>query len=60
MSFTIKQGGRVDYNYKEVVVDNETELETLSIETMCPGSIVYIIETGDVYILNQKDKWIKQ
>lgn len=60
MSYTVQQGGRLDYNYKETFIDTESELSTLSVASMCPGSIVYVIENGNIYILNQKNEWIKQ
>ena len=60
MSYTVQQGGRIDYNYKETFIDLESELNTLSVESMCPGSVIYVIENGNIYILNQKREWIKQ
>lgn len=60
MSYIVQQGGRIDYNYKEVYIDKESELNTLSVGNMCPGSIVYVIENGNIYMLNQEKNWIKQ
>ena len=36
MSYIVQQGGRTDYNYKEVYIDKESELNTLSVGNMCP------------------------
>lgn len=58
--YIVKQGGRTDYNYKEIYLDREEELSQINVETLCPGSVAYIIETGAVYILNSQKKWIAQ
>lgn len=57
MAYLIKQGGKADYNYKEFVCDTTEELANIAKQNVCPGSIAYIIETGDIYILNQKKEW---
>ena len=56
----VKQGGRVDYNYKEIFLDNADELNNVVIKDLCPGSVAYIIATGAVYILNSQKEWIAQ
>ena len=50
--FLVKQGGKVDYNYKEYYLDNENELSNIPVGACCPGSIAYIISTSKVYMLN--------
>jgi hypothetical protein len=60
MTYTVKQGSRVDYNYKEIYLDTEDELSTIDTKTLCPGSVAYVIATGTVYILNSQYKWIAQ
>ena len=57
---TVQQGGRVDYNYREIFCDTEAEKNNIQIGNMCPGSVVYIIATGNVYILNSQKQWILQ
>ena len=52
--YTVKQGGRTDYNYKEIYLDREEELSQINVETLCPGSVAYVIETGAVYILTSQ------
>jgi hypothetical protein len=60
--YTVKQGGRMDYNYKEYFLDDVSELELIDVEAdkACPGSVAYIIKTGAVYILNSHNEWIAQ
>jgi hypothetical protein len=52
--YIVKQNGRIDYDYKEIYLDEESELATLNTKTMCTGSVAYIIKTGTVYILNSQ------
>lgn len=60
----VKQGNQNDYNYKEFFLDTIDELDDIlksqKGKDACPGSVAYIIGTGDVYILNSKMEWIKQ
>ena len=58
--YVVKQGGRVDYEYKEVYLDEESELASVDTKAMCTGSVAYIIKTGTVYILNSQKEWIAQ
>lgn len=58
--YVVRQGGRQDYEYKEVYLDEESELSNVDTKTMCTGSVAYIIKTGTVYILNSQKKWIAQ
>ncbi len=60
MSYIVKQGEDINYQYKEIVVDTEAEVSGVSTEGICPGSILYLIENGNFYMLNTKKKWIKQ
>ena len=52
--YMLKQGGRVDYSYKEFYLDTEDELSQININLCCPGSVAYIIATKKVFILNSK------
>ena len=60
----VKQGNQYDYNYKEFFLDNISELDTVLStpkgKDASPGSVAFIIATGDVYILNSERQWIKQ
>lgn len=58
--YVVKQGGRYDYEYKEIYLDTASELNNLQLESAAPGSIVYIIENGKVYILNSAKEWVEQ
>ncbi len=58
--YLLKQGGRVDYNYKEYYLDTVTELPLIPVLDCAPGSVAYIIDTAKVYILNSKREWIEQ
>lgn len=58
--FLLRQGGRVDYNYKEYYLDTEDELILVPSGDCCPGSIAYVIATGKVYMLNSKKEWKEQ
>lgn len=56
----VKQGSRVDYNYKEIYIDTIEEKDTIEIKDLCPGSLLYVIDSGDIYILNSKKEWVIQ
>lgn len=58
----VKQGGRQDYNYMEVFLDNEDELKNIlpKFPNIVAGSVAYVIATGAVYILNSQKEWIAQ
>ena len=62
--YTIRQGGRQDYNYFEIMIDTLEELPYVlddpSYKDICTGSVVYVIETADVYMLNSNKEWVKQ
>lgn len=58
--YTLKQGSRTDYNYKEIYLDEFDELSGVDVKSFCPGSVAYIIKTGAVYILNSEKEWILQ
>lgn len=56
----IKQGSRTDYNYKEYVLDTKNDLVNINTGECCPGSIAYIIDSKELYILNSKKEWVLQ
>lgn len=57
MAYFIRQGEDFDYKYKEYVLDSVEELEDIDVAGCCPGSIAYIVTTGDVYMLTNKKEW---
>ena len=56
----VKQGSRTDYNYKEYVLDTKNDLVNINTSECCPGSIAYIIDSNELYILNSKKEWVLQ
>ena len=59
MIYLLKQGGRVDYNYKEFIVENTEDINTIEInEDICPGSTCFVMSTGQVFMLNTKKEWV--
>lgn len=56
----IKQGSRTDYNYKEYVLDTKDDLVNINTGECCPGSIAYIIDSKELYMLNSKKEWVLQ
>ncbi len=62
--FLVKQANQNDYHYCEFFLDNINELPQVLLsekgKKACPGSIAFIIDTGDVYILNSQREWIPQ
>ena len=53
----MKQGARTDYNYKEFYLDSADELSNIDISSCCPGSVAYVMSTGDVYMLTNEKEW---
>lgn len=60
MAYILRQNDRTAYDYKEIYVDNTLEIPGIDTTKCAPGSVVYDISTGDVYLLNNKKNWIKQ
>ena len=56
----VKQGSRTDYNYKEYVLDTKDDLANINTGECCPGSVVYIIDSKELYMLNSKKEWVLQ
>ena len=52
--YLLKQGGRVDYNYKEYYLDSASELSSIPVNDCAAGSVAYIIATQQVFILNSQ------
>lgn len=63
MSYAItSQNGHTSYGVKEFVIDKKQDLEafenSIDINT-APGSTVFIVETSEVYMLNNKKEWVE-
>ena len=56
----VKQGSRTDYNYKEYVLDTKDDLANINTGECCPGSVAYIIDSKELYMLNSKTEWVLQ
>ena len=56
----VKQGSRTDYNYKEYVLDTKDDLANINTGDCCPGSVAYIIDSKELYMLNSKKEWVLQ
>ena len=52
--YLVKQGGKVDYNYKEYYLDTLEELSAIPVYECATGSVAYIIATQQVFILNSQ------
>ena len=53
----ISNRGKVTYNIQKFIVDLESDLADLPIDG-APGSKALVIETGEVYILNNEKLWV--
>lgn len=58
--YLLKQGGKVDYNYKEYYLDNINELSSVPTYDCAIGSIAYIIATQQLFMLNSQKEWKEQ
>lgn len=54
----MKNSGHVTYGLKEYVVDSESDIELLPVDGVM-GSSAFVIESGEVYMLNGKKEWVK-
>ena len=57
MAYLVKQASKMDYHYSEYFLDNVEELDEINVNSCCPGSVAYIMSTGDVYMLTNKKEW---
>lgn len=54
----MKTSGHVTYGLKEYVVDSTEDVAKLPLDGVM-GSTAFVIDTGDVYMLNGKKEWVK-
>ena len=57
MAYLVKQASKTDYHYAEYYLDSADELSEINVNSCCPGSVAYIMTTGDVYMLTSKKEW---
>jgi hypothetical protein len=53
-----KNAEDVQYNVMELTCDTEAEVATAPTK-YAPGSVLFVIETSDVYMLNSEKVWVK-
>lgn len=58
--YLLTQGNKKDYKYSEYVIDTKEDLSSINVEDTCPGSVAYVVATGEVYMLNNQKEWILQ
>ncbi len=58
--YVVRQANQNDYQYREIYIDNISELPNVlqAYPKTCPGSIVLVIDTSEVYCLNSQFEWI--
>ena len=54
----VMQTGKVQYGLQRFIVDTPDDLLKLPAKTV-PGSSAYVISTGDRYMHNSKNVWVK-
>lgn len=60
MGFYLKQqSSRMDYSYREYILDKEEDLNKVPTHTCSPGSVCFVIETSNVYMLDNNQEWKK-
>lgn len=51
--------GNISYGIQKFILDTETDLQYLPSAQQKAGSIAFVIETSDTYILNNSKQWKK-
>lgn len=57
MGYLAKQGDITDQRIRQYFFDTAEEINLVNVEYCAPGSVVYIITTGDIYMLTNKKEW---
>lgn len=57
MAYLVKQGDSVDQGLRQYFLDTVEELTEINVENCIPGTVAYIITTGEVYMLTNKKEW---
>ena len=58
MSFRIsRQTGKTTYNLKEFTVDTYDDIKKINTTQLAVGSVVFVIDTSECYMLNSKKEW---
>ena len=56
--YVVANAGRTAYGIQSMLLDTEIELYAIDVNTLTPGSDVFVAETSNRYVLNQKREWI--
>lgn len=56
---SINRGKRPFYNVAEFICDYQSDVANLPTHKG-PGSVAYVVENGNKYVLNSQHQWIKQ
>ena len=60
MSYRIQsQAGKTTYNIKELLIDTYSDIASINVKTLAPGSTVFVIDKSEHYMLNNKFEWVK-
>ena len=55
----VQQRNQIDYGVKKFIVDGEADVEKIPTSTLAPGSSAFMPKTGDIYIYQPDNTWIK-
>ena len=55
----VQQRNQIAYGVKKFIVDGEADVEKIPTSTLAPGSSAFMPKTGDIYIYQPDNTWIK-
>ena len=55
----VRQRNQIAYGVKKFIVDGEADVEKIPTSTLAPGSSAFMPKTGDIYIYQPDNTWIK-
>ena len=53
----MKDSNKIQYGVSEYVVDTKDDIEQIPLRDIKPGTICLVIDTSDVYMLNNNKEW---
>ena len=56
----VQQRNQIAYGVKKFIVDGEADVEKIPTSTLAPGSSAFMPKTGDIYIYQPDNTWIKR
>lgn len=57
MFYLVSTSGKVAYGVKSFVLDTESDLPSIDVNSCTPGSVAFIIKGPKKYILNSSKEW---